>query len=119
MTREQIYQIIEKDDGSSFWSHIYDVFMLCMIVLSVVPLMFWEEYPVFKYIEAITTAVFIIDYLLHWATADVRQGKGTTAFIKYPLGYHRPAEHTAKLQHPGRDIQGGKDSTTAEDVPPA
>ena len=87
MTRKQIYQIIEKDDGSSFWSHIYDVFMLCMIILSVVPLMFWEEYPVFKYIEAITTAVFIIDYLLHWATADVRQGKGTTAFIKYPFTF--------------------------------
>ena len=28
MTRKQIYQIIEKDDGSSFWSHIYDVFMV-------------------------------------------------------------------------------------------
>lgn len=87
MTRKQIYQIIEKDDGTSFWSHIYDVFMLCMIIQSVVPLMFWEEYPVFKYIETITTAVFIIDYLLRWATADVRQGKGTAAFIKYPFTF--------------------------------
>lgn len=33
------------------------------------------------------------------------------------MGYHRSAEHTAKLQHPGRDIQGSKDSTSAEDVP--
>ncbi|MBQ0018716.1 MAG: ion transporter [Clostridiales bacterium] len=87
MTRKQIYQIIEKDDGSSFWSHIYDIFMLCMIILSVVPLMFWEEYPIFKYIEAITTAVFIIDYLLRWATADVRQGKDTAAFLKYPFTF--------------------------------
>ena len=85
MTREQIYQIIEKDDGSSFWSHIYDVFMLCMIILSVVPLMFWDDYPVFKCIEIVTTAVFIIDYLLRWATADVKQEKGTAAFLKYPF----------------------------------
>lgn len=85
MTRKQIYQIIEKDDGSSFWSHIYDVFMLCMIILSVVPLMFWDDYPVFKCIEIVTTAVFIIDYLLRWATADVKQEKGTAAFLKYPF----------------------------------
>lgn len=87
MTRKQIYQIIEKDDGSNLWSHIYDIFMLCMIILSVVPLMFWKDYPVFKYIEAITTAVFIIDYLLRWATADVKQGKGTAAFIRYPFTF--------------------------------
>lgn len=87
MTRKQIYQIIEKDDGSSFWSHIYDVFMLCMIILSVVPLMFWDDYPVFKCIEIVTTAVFIFDYLLRWATADVKQEKGTAAFLKYPFTF--------------------------------
>ena len=27
MTRKEIYTIIEKDDGSNIWSHIYDVFM--------------------------------------------------------------------------------------------
>ena len=43
MTRKQIYEIIEKDDGSNIWSHIYDVFMFCTIILSVVPLMFWNE----------------------------------------------------------------------------
>ena len=43
MTRKQIYEIIEKDDGSNIWSHIYDVFMFCTIILSVVPLMFWDE----------------------------------------------------------------------------
>jgi len=26
MTRKDIYTIIEKDDGSSIWSHVYDVF---------------------------------------------------------------------------------------------
>lgn len=38
MTRIDIYTIIEKDDGSNIWSHVYDVFMFCCIILSVVPL---------------------------------------------------------------------------------
>ena len=42
MTRRQIYNIIEKDDGSNIWSHLYDVFMFCTIILSVVSLMFWD-----------------------------------------------------------------------------
>lgn len=38
MTRKQIYEIIEKDDGSNVWSHLYDVFMYVIIILIVVPL---------------------------------------------------------------------------------
>ena len=34
MTRKQIYAIIEKDDGSNIWSHVYDVFMFCTIGFS-------------------------------------------------------------------------------------
>lgn len=77
MTRKEIYTIIEKDDGSNIWSHIYDVFMFGCIVLSVVPLMFWDEYPIFRWIELFTTSVFIIDYILRWVTADHKLGKGT------------------------------------------
>lgn len=87
MTRKEIYQIIEKDNGSNLWSHVYDVFMLVMIILSVVPLMFWEEYPVFRYIEIFTTTVFIIDYMLRWATADVKLSKGAKSFIIYPFTF--------------------------------
>lgn len=71
MTRNEIYTIIEKDDGNNVWSHLYDMFMLVMIILSVVPLMFWDAHPVFPYIEFVTTTVFIIDYLLRWYTADL------------------------------------------------
>lgn len=85
MSRKQIYQIIEKDDGSSFWSHIYDMFMLVMIVASVVPLMYWEEHPAFQWIELLTTAVFVVDYLLRWATADVKLGKGAKSYVEYPF----------------------------------
>ena len=29
MACNQIYEIIEKDDGSSLWSHLYDILMFC------------------------------------------------------------------------------------------
>ena len=87
MTRKEIYTIIEKDDGSNIWSHIYDVFMFCTIILSVVPLMFWDEYPIFWWIEVFTTMVFIIDYLLRWITADYKLCRGRHSFINYPYSF--------------------------------
>lgn len=85
MNRKQIFQIIEKDDGTNLKSHIYDAFMFFMIILSVVPLMFWEDYPLFHYIEIFTTLLFIIDYVLRWITADYKLGKGKLSFVNYPF----------------------------------
>lgn len=87
MTRKEIYEIIEKDDGSNVWSHLYDVFMFVTIILSVVPLMFWDYYPIFTYIEIFTTTIFIIDYILRWVTADYKLGKGAHSFVNYPYSF--------------------------------
>lgn len=87
MTRKEIYAVIEKDDGTNIWSHVYDVFMFCTIILSVVPLMFWDDYPIFKYIEIFTTMIFIIDYVLRWVTADYKLGKGAHSFVSYPYSF--------------------------------
>ena len=87
MTRKQIYEIIEKDDGSSVWSHLYDVFMFGSIILSVVPLMFWEDYPIFWWIELFITTVFVMDYILRWVTADYKLGKGAHSFVSYPYSF--------------------------------
>ena len=87
MTRKEIFTIIEKDDGSNIWSHIYDVFMFVCIIFSVVPLMFWDEYPIFGWIELFTTTVFIIDYILRWVTADYKLDKGTHSFVVYPFSF--------------------------------
>lgn len=87
MTRKEIYAIIEKDDGSNIWSRVYDVFMFWCIILSVVPLMFWNNYPIFVWIEVFTTAVFIIDYILRWVTADYKLGKGPHSFVSYPYSF--------------------------------
>lgn len=87
MTRKNIYTVIEKDDGSNVWSRAYDIFMFCTIILSVVPLMFWEEYKIFWYIEIFTTTIFILDYILRWVTADFKLGKGTHSFVSYPYSF--------------------------------
>ncbi len=87
MTRKQLYEIIEKDDGNNIWSHLYDVFMYITIILSVVPLMFWEHRPVFLYLEIVTTIIFIIDYILRWVTADYKLGEGRHSFIHYPYSF--------------------------------
>ena len=85
MNRKELFTIIEKSDGTSRLSRAYDIFMLCMIVLSVVPLAFWEQHTLFIYIEWLTTAVFIIDYILRWTTADYKVGNGKASFWIYPF----------------------------------
>lgn len=88
MDRKVLFQIIERADGTNRKSQVYDIFMLLTIVVSVVPLAFWEEYPCFAYMEWCTTAIFIIDYLLRWCTADIRQGKnGVMPFVTYPFTF--------------------------------
>ena len=57
-------------------SRIYDWYMLVMIIASIVPLMFIEDYPIFKVIEIITVTAFIIDYILRWYTSDIQLRKG-------------------------------------------
>ena len=79
--RKKIYGILESSrDGD--W---YDILMLVAILSSVVPLMFVEEYAVFRVIEIVTVSIFIVDYILRWITADYRLQKGGWSFIIYPF----------------------------------
>ena len=83
--RKRIYEIIEPGIRRDKASRAYDIFMLIAITASIIPLMFAEEYPVFRVIEQITVTFFIIDYLLRWITADFRSGKGGWSFVLYPV----------------------------------
>lgn len=87
MTRKELYEIIEIDEGTNVWSHLYDVCMFIIIILSVVPLMFWEYHPQFYYLEFFTTTIFIIDYILRWITADYRLKQGKHSFVSYPYSF--------------------------------
>lgn len=84
--RERIYQIIEKSDGEDKPSRIYDTLMLVSIVGSLIPLAFKTENTIFLVIDKTAMGIFIIDYLLRWATADFKYEKrGILSFLKYPF----------------------------------
>ena len=84
--RERIYQIIEKSEGDDKLSHIYDIFMLIVIVVSLIPLAFKTDNAVFYIVDKVAMVIFIIDYLLRWITADYKFGKKSIlSFVRYPF----------------------------------
>jgi Ion transport protein. len=82
---KRIYEIIEKSDGNDILSSIYDFSMIVVIVVSLVPLAFKWETRSFRIIDKVCVAVFIVDYLLRWATADYKfKQKRFLSFLRYP-----------------------------------
>lgn len=69
--RKRVYEIIElaPDDKVSM---AYDIVMMIMILISIIPLAFLKSYPVFVIIDKVTVSIFIIDYLLRLITADYK-----------------------------------------------
>ena len=83
--RNKIYQMVHVYEGNIV-SVIYKYFMISVIALSLVPLATKEDYLFFSIIEGICLAIFVIDYLLRWCTADYKFGKEDwTSFAKYPF----------------------------------
>ena len=84
--RKRLYEIIEVAKEGDVVSTVYDVLMLCTIVISIIPLAFKSTNIVFQYMDAVSTVIFIIDYLFRWGTADYKLGrKSVVSFLKYPL----------------------------------
>ena len=84
--RKRIFEIIEvakEDDRASYY---YDAFMMAMILLSMVPLVFKQTTPLLIALDIVTVAVFMVDYLLRWSTADYKfQKPGLLSFLRYPF----------------------------------
>jgi voltage-gated potassium channel len=59
--------------------------MVVCIVVSIVPLAFKSEYPVFSWIDGITCAVFVFDYVARWMTADLVKQVRRHPFARYPF----------------------------------
>lgn len=85
--RKRIYEIIEQGKRRDKLSIAYDIMMLIAIIVSIIPLMFAEEYPFFRVIEIVTVTIFILDYILRWITSDIRLGKGKLSFFVYPFTF--------------------------------
>ncbi len=84
--RKRIFDIISASNNNDKASTVYDALMIIVISLSIIPLAFKQEYAAFIVTDKICAAVFIIDYLLRWATADIKFGsRSVVSFIRYPF----------------------------------
>ena len=84
--RKRIFEIIEKSDGNDRLSTVYDFSMIVVIIISLIPLAFKSENTVFFIFDKISVAIFIVDYILRWVTADYKFEKaGPVSFIRYPF----------------------------------
>lgn len=84
--RKRLYSIIAVSNGNDIPSTIYDFFMIAVIFISLVPLVFKETYQLFEGIDKACAAIFIIDYLFRWITADFKfSDKKAISFIRYPF----------------------------------
>ena len=73
--RKRLYEIIERPKDNDLVSKIYDLAMMFIIFTSLIPLAFKTEWYAFQILDKISVSVFIIDYLLRWATADYKYQK--------------------------------------------
>lgn len=86
--RKRIIQIIEVANKEDRISAAYDIFMLIVIVLSLVPLAFKDETPALVILDGVCAVIFIIDYFLRWITADYAfQKHSVWSFIRYPFSF--------------------------------
>ena len=86
--RKRIFEIIEISNGKNILSTIYDDVILMVIVLSLIPLTFKDHNMVFHTIENVVIWIFIIDYILHFLTADyLFNKKSITSFLRYPFSF--------------------------------
>lgn len=84
--RQRIYEVIEVKETASVSSMVYNHFMLLVVMLGLLPLAFKEDYPLFAITDIVVVTLFVVDYLLHWMTADIRAGKkGVLPFLVYPF----------------------------------
>ena len=79
-------QITAGDGVVTGLDDIYDYVMIALIVISMVPLAFKSNHPVFTVIDKVCAVAFIIDYFLRWICADYADPKhGKKALLFYPF----------------------------------
>ena len=83
--RKRIFALVDPQEKWGKVDTVYDFIMMLAIVISIVPLAFKQNYPIFTWFEYVTVGLFILDYLLRWMTADYKLGKGVISFFIYPL----------------------------------
>lgn len=83
--RQIVYDVV-KTPRLSTQARVYSFVMLLAIVIGVFPLMFRHYNKWFWWMDLISSLLFIIDYILRWATADFESKyKDWRAYVVYPF----------------------------------
>lgn len=87
--RKRLFEIIEPAAGSEDRvSSGYDVFMIVLIVVSLIPLAFKTETPFLAGLDRACASVFVLDYLARLITADFRyRSRSALSFARYPFSF--------------------------------
>ena len=83
--QQKLFDLTNTDGKHSLAGHVYDYYMLVMILASIVPLMFAGTYPGFSLIENVTLAAFVVDYILRWYSSPVLMRRGWKSYLLYPF----------------------------------
>ena len=83
--RRKIYNVIEPAGNGGRLSSAYDFIMMATIIISIIPLAFKTDNLLFQWIDYITVAIFILDYIFRLATADLKLNKSVVSFFIYPI----------------------------------
>lgn len=83
MVRKKIFEIVEPMESTP--SRIYDAVMFVSIIVSLIPLAFHSDNTIFAWVDHITTALFVVDYVARLLTADKKMQRGATSFLIYPF----------------------------------
>ena len=84
-SRRRIFEVLTSANENDLVATVYNFVMSVLIVVWMVPLWFKEEIPAFVILDHVLTAIFIVDYLLRWATADFKLKRGKASFLLYPF----------------------------------
>jgi voltage-gated potassium channel len=83
--RKRCFQIIEAAEDRDVISRIYDIGMMVVIVLSLIPITIKNPDTRIRMLDYVTTGIFLVDYVFRWSTADYKLKKGGVSFLLYPF----------------------------------
>lgn len=84
--RKKIYEILEPGIKEGSLNRVYDIFMIVVIILCIIPLVVRESKAVFDVFDAFAVTVFSIDYILRLITADYYfKDHRLRSFLRYPF----------------------------------
>ena len=80
-----VYGLVKESREKTRTGTIYDLCMMVIIVISIVPLAFKHHTALFEGIDRIAALVFIIDYAFRLFTADYKLNRSISSFFIYPF----------------------------------